>query len=269
MIPKIIHYCWFGHNPKSELAERCINSWKKKCPDYKIVEWNEDNFDISSCPLYVRQAFEAEKWAFVTDYVRLKVVYHYGGIYFDTDVELRKNLNRLLQYNGFFGFENGKWIATGLGFGAIKGLPLLQELMRDYEDITFIQEDKSFDKTPCPERNTKIFLKHGLRQDDSLQILDNCVKIFPSIYMCPIDYTSGKRRRSFKTISIHWYSESWKNAEDKRKMDEYRALLKRIEVREKQEKREKMIDSIVHFPNRILKQVLGEQRYEKLKSKLK
>lgn len=269
MIPKIIHYCWFGHNPKSELAERCINSWKKRCPDYKIIEWDEDNFDISSCPLYVRQAYEAKKWAFVTDYVRLKVVHQYGGIYFDTDVELKKKLDPLLHYSGFFGFEDGKCIATGLGFGAVKELPLLLELMQDYEGITFIQEDKSFDKTPCPERNTKIFLRYGLIQNDTLQLLDGNIRIFPSVYMCPIDYISGKRKRSFKTISIHWYSESWKNIEDKRKMDEYRELLKRIETQEKQKKHEKMIDSIVHFPNRMLKRILGEQRYQRLKSKLK
>lgn len=269
MIPKIIHYCWFGRNPKSELAEKCIKSWHKKCPDYKIIEWNEDNFDISSCPLYVRQAYEAKKWAFVTDYVRLKVVYDNGGIYFDTDVELRKNLKRLLQYDGFFGFEDGKYIATGLGFGAVKGLSLLQELLQDYEGIAFVQEDGTFDKTPCPERNTKIFLKHGLRQDDSSQMLNQRIRILPSIYMCPIDYVSGKRKWSFKTISIHWYSESWKNSKDKKEMDEYRALLKRIELQKKKEKREKMVDGIVHFPNCMLKRVLGDKRYERLKSKLK
>lgn len=269
MIPKIIHYCWFGRNSKSELAEKCIQSWKEKCPDYKIIEWNEDNFDISSCPLYVRQAYEMEKWAFVTDYVRLKVVYDNGGIYFDTDVELKKNLNRLLRYDGFFGFEDGRCIATGLGFGAVKELPLLQEVMLDYEGITFIRKDGSFDQTPCPERNTKIFLKHGLRQDDSSQMLDQNIRILPSIYMCPIDYVSGKRRKSFKTVSIHWYSASWKNDQDKKAMDEYRALLKRIKIQDKQKKYEKMVDSIVHFPNRFLKKLLGEQRYQKLKSKLK
>lgn len=107
-IPKVIHYCWFGHDPKPKLAEKCIKSWKKKCPDYKIIEWNEENFDISACPLYVRQAYEAKKWAFVTDYVRLKVVYEHGGIYLDTDVELKKNLDFLLNHKAYFGFEEGR-----------------------------------------------------------------------------------------------------------------------------------------------------------------
>ena len=98
MIPKVIHYCWFGGNPKPKLAEKCIKSWKKYCPDYEIIEWNEDNFDISAAPLYVRQAYEAKKWAFVTDYVRLEVVYNHGGVYLDTDVELLKSLDSLFQF---------------------------------------------------------------------------------------------------------------------------------------------------------------------------
>ena len=131
MIPKIIHYCWFGRNPKPELAVKCIKSWKKRCPDYEIIEWNEDNFDISSCPLYVRQAYEAKKWAFVSDYVRLKVVYDEGGVYLDTDVELKKGLDALLAYDAYFGFEDGTHVNTGLGFGAVKGAPILKEMMQD------------------------------------------------------------------------------------------------------------------------------------------
>ena len=148
-IPKIIHYCWFGGKPKPELAEKCIKSWKKHCPDYEIREWNEDNYDLAAAPLYVRQAYEAKKWAFVTDYVRLQVVYECGGIYLDTDVELKKNLDSLLGYSAYFGFEDGKWIATGLGFGAEQGTPILQELMDDYRDIPFLLEDGSEDAGYC------------------------------------------------------------------------------------------------------------------------
>ena len=267
MIPRIIHYCWFGRGTKPDFAVKCINSWKKKCPDYGIVEWNEDNFDISTCPLYVRQAYETKKWAFVTDYVRLKVVYDHGGIYFDTDVELRKNIDRLLKYNGFFGFEDGRHIATGLGFGAVKGLPLLDELMHDYEELEFVKEDGTFDKTPCPERNTEIFLGHGLRQDDSLQMLEDGIHILPTVYMCPIDYISGKRKWSVKTMSIHWYSESWKTKKDKKEMEEYRSMLKQIELDKKKQKYIEKKDKIIHIPNQILKRMIGEQQYEKLKAK--
>ena len=104
MIPKIIHYCWFGGGPKPKSVEKYIRSWKKYCSDYEIIEWNEDNFDISSSPLYVKQAYAAKKWAFVSDYARLKVVFEYGGIYFDTDVQVIKNIDTLLQYDAFFFF---------------------------------------------------------------------------------------------------------------------------------------------------------------------
>ena len=160
-IPRTIHYCWFGRNPLPKLAQKCIKSWKKYCPDYEIIQWNEDNYDLSAAPLYVRQAYEAKKWAFVTDYVRLQVVYEHGGIYLDTDVELIKKLDPLLQYDAYFGFEDGKHIATGLGFGAVKGAPILRELMEDYHDIPFILPDGGYDTKTCPVRNTEVFLRHG------------------------------------------------------------------------------------------------------------
>ena len=106
MIPKTIHYVWFGRNPKPDLAVKCINSWKKYCPDYEIIEWNEDNFNLDEAPLYVRQAYEAKKWAFVSDYVRLWAMTEFGGIYMDTDVEVLKPLDRFLQNEAFSGFED-------------------------------------------------------------------------------------------------------------------------------------------------------------------
>ena len=114
MIPKTIHYCWFGGNPLPKLAKKCIKSWKKYCPDFEIIEWNEANFDISSAPLYVRQAYEAKKWAFVTDYVRLYALTSYGGIYMDTDVEVIKPLDFFLNHDAFSGFESEKSIPTGI-----------------------------------------------------------------------------------------------------------------------------------------------------------
>ena len=190
MIPKTIHYCWFGRNPKPKLAEKCIKSWKKYCPDYKIIEWNEDNFDIASAPLYVRQAYEAKKWAFVTDYVRLDVVYNHGGIYLDTDVELLKNLDAFLTDKAYFGFEH-EYIATGLGFGAEKGAAILKELMQDYQSIPFVQQDGTQDMLPCTLRNTEVFLRHGLRQDGSEQLLDDGTHIYPMEFFCPDGYLTG------------------------------------------------------------------------------
>lgn len=255
MIPKTIHYCWFGRDPKPKLAEKCIRSWKKKCPNYEIIEWNEDNFDISACPLYVWQAYEVKKWAFVTDYVRLKVVYDHGGIYLDTDVELLKNLDCLLDYKAYFGFEDGIHIATGLGFGAEKGTPILQELMNDYQDIPFFLPDGSTDQTTCPTRNTKIFLKHGMAQNNQKQLLENQFLILPSSYLNPLDYETLNKKVRNETVSIHWYAASWRSKED-------------IERKENIHRREKR-DYWVHLPNRVLIQILGQDSYSKIKRILK
>lgn len=225
-IPKIIHYCWFGRNPKPELAEKCISSWRKFCPNYEIIEWNEENFDVAACPIYVQQAYEAKKWAFVTDYVRLKVVYDYGGIYLDTDVELKKGLDLLLPYSAYFGFEDDGRIATGLGFGAETGTAILAELMHDYEEIPFILKDGSLDLLPCPQRNTEVFLRHGLKQDNSWQVLDAGIQILPSEYLCPVSYKDGRMKLTKKTISIHWFSASWQLQEERERFAEYRRYIR-------------------------------------------
>lgn len=253
-IPKRIHYCWFGGAPLPKSAENCIASWKKYCPDYEIIEWNEQNYDISSAPLYVRQAYEAKKWAFVTDYVRLKVVYDNGGIYLDTDVELVRPIDFLLENNAYFGFEGKQYIATGLGFGCIKEHPILAELMADYDSIPFISNGVQ-DLTACPVRNTNVFLRHGLNQDGSVQHLDNGILILSSEYLCPITTGTKKMNRTNRTVSIHWFSASWVTPE-MRKVFRKRRRVNRIH-------------NIVHFPNRALKKLLGETRYESLKNALK
>lgn len=259
MIPKIIHYCWFGKNPKPKLAKKCIKSWKKKCPDYKIIEWNEDNFNISEAPLYVRQAYEAKKWAFVTDYVRLKVVYDNGGIYLDTDVEVKKSLDSLLNYSAYFGFENMQQINTGLGFGAEKYSSVLYEIIKQYDNIPFIRDDGKYDNTTCPMRNTEVFLNMGLIQNNTKQVLGDNVLILPTQFLCPIDYESGVKNITSDTYSIHWFSASWHSKEEKKI---YNKWIKR-------KKRKEKIDYIVHIPNRVMMFCLGNKRYEELKKFLK
>lgn len=258
MIPKTIHYCWFGRNPKPKLARKCIRSWKKHCPDYSIIEWNEDNFDISTCPLYVRQAYEAKKWAFVTDYVRLKVVYEHGGIYLDTDVETVRSFDELLKEHAFFGFEYGEYVNTGLGFGAEKGNPIVGEMMDDYEDMPFVRPDGSFDETTCPIRNSETLLKRGLKQDDSKQLIDGCL-ILPSEYLCPYDGRSRELNATKKTLSIHWYSASWVPNNLRRSKAEYERIAKRRDL----------IHNVLHFPNRLVAFLLGEETYGQLKRILK
>lgn len=257
-IPKKIHYCWFGHNPKPKKVLECIESWRKKCPSYQIIEWNEDNVNINDYPLYVRQAYEARKWAFVTDYVRLNIIYENGGIYLDTDVELKKNLDKFLGYNAFFGFEDGIHINTGLGFGSIAGNAFLKELMDDYLYIPFILPDGSYDIETCPKRNTKIFLKYGLKQNDRMQELKNGIKILPSIYMCPISYETERYRYSFKTISVHWFASSWMDETEKEKHKIRRQILKNQNR-----------DYWIHLPNRFLINMLGEDKYYQLKTFIK
>lgn len=254
MIPKKIHYCWFGGNPKPLLAKKCMRSWKKICPDYEIIEWNEDNFDLSSAPLYVKQAYSAQKWAFVSDYVRLKVIYDHGGIYLDTDVQLIRDPGQLLEYKAYFGFEDGILVNTGLGFGAEKGAAILQELMNDYEREPFILGNGKYDTTTCPAKNTAVLLKHGLIQNDELQVLDGDIMILPHEYLSPRGYNSVQNCFTERTISIHWFAASWYTDEEQ----------KRKKLHKKRAKK----NILIHTPNRILLRILGREKYEKLKNTL-
>ncbi len=252
MIPKKIHYCWFGGNPKPKLAKKCLRSWKKYCPDYEILEWNESNYDLSAAPLYVRQAYEAKKWAFVTDYVRLQVVYENGGIYLDTDVELLKGLDDLLENRAYFGFEGDSHINTGVGFGAEKGLALLKDVMDDYREIPFVLEDGSYDTLSCPQRNTAVFLRHGLKQDGSQQTLEGGILILPRDCFNPKDWKTGEIRRTERTRSIHHFSASWYTPE----------MMKKLKRRQRQE-------WLSHLPSRIGHKLLGKKTYEMIRTKIK
>lgn len=250
-IPKVIHFCWFGNNQKSDLNKRCIESWKKHCSGYKIIEWNEESFSIEQCPDYVKDAYRLGKWAFVSDYARLKIVYNYGGVYLDTDVELLKSLDELLEYGAFFGFENKEYIGTGIGFGAEKEALILKELMEDYNNISFLKPNGSINYTACPQINTPVFLRHGLIQNNKRQILDGSILILPTEYLCPVNYHTERLRLTKRTISIHWFTKSWMTEESK----------KFHEVRKKEVRR----DFWVHLPNRFLITILGKERYTKIK----
>lgn len=209
MIPKIIHYCWFGKNPKPELVQRCISSWRKYCPDYEIIEWNEKNFDISKNQ-YAKEAYDAKKWAFVTDYTRLWIVYTQGGIYLDTDVELIKPLDNLLDREAFFCFEDEKCINTGLGFGAVKGNKVVECMLKDYDNIHFLNEEGTCDKTPCPIRNTKAIAHYLPSKYDGNKIVQiDGATIYPPEYFCPLSADGKTMKKTKNTHSIHWYSATW------------------------------------------------------------
>ena len=252
-IPKIIHYCWFGHNSKSRYVERCIESWKKYCPGYQVIEWNEENFDIDSCPQYVREAYEAKKWAFVSDYARLKIIYDHGGIYVDTDVKFRKSFDPLLQYDAFFGFEDELFVATGLGFGAVKGCGLLREMLIDYQEISFIRADGTYDLTSCPVRNIHVFLSQGLQQNGKTQLLDNNVAVFSPEYFCPLDVKTGFLRVTKNTYSIHAYQASWYDSKKG----------------QKKWQRKNRIAYYKRIPFILMRKILGESLYVKIRGKIK
>lgn len=213
-IPKVIHYCWFGRGKMPPLAEKCIESWKKFCPDYEIVCHTEDNFDIGQ-NRYAKEAYDAKKWAFVSDYVRLKVMFDQGGIYMDTDVELIKPIDELIKENGYMGFDDSGLIATGLGFACEKGNELVGAMLADYDHIPFVLPDGSYDTAPCPDRNTETMKKLGFNLDIKDQIFMG-IRILPEDYLCPVKYYSGKKVITKNTYSIHHFCASWTTPTAKR-----------------------------------------------------
>lgn len=206
MIPKTIHYCWFGKGEKSDLAKKCLSSWKKYCPDYKIIEWNEDNFDLDYNG-YTRYCYNNKKWAFLSDFVRLKVIEEHGGIYFDTDVEAIRSFDDLLINNAFFGWENDSSVASGLGFGAEVSHPAVKEMLKKYEAFS-PNDSGDFPLIVCPAINTEALMKFGLKLDGTFQNLDGTL-ILPSDYLNPYDDPTGRLNKTQNTYSIHWYSKSW------------------------------------------------------------
>ena len=196
------------------LAKKCIKSWQKYCPGYEIICWNEENFDINR-NRYVKEAYEAKKWAFVSDYVRLWAVYKYGGIYLDTDVELIKPVEPLLEYGGYMGFDEKGIVATGLGFAAEAGSALIGEMLKDYETIPFILPGGEYDMTPCPDRNTAALKRLGMDTENKNQIFMG-IKFLPREYLCPSDYYTGKTKITENTYSIHHYCASWTSPVTKR-----------------------------------------------------
>lgn len=213
MIPKKIHYCWFGGKKLPEDVRKYIESWKKFCPDYEIIEWNENNFDVNENQ-YSKEAYEAKKWAFVSDYARLKVLYDNGGIYMDTDVEVCKSFDDLLMLEFFACYENDK-ISIGT-FGSSKNNSYVKLLLNDYNDKHFINENKHYDYTTNLMRITQITLKNFvLKKMDGYDLIKkNCV-IFPSDYFIAKDMFSGKILRTQNTYAIHHYNGSWQNKEQK------------------------------------------------------
>ena len=255
-IPKIIHYCWLGGAPKPDSVMRCIESWKKHCPDYEIREWNETNLDISINE-YTRQAYEAKAWGFVPDYLRLWIVYNYGGIYLDTDVQIVRSFDPLLCEKGFAGFErgtadeNGFFVAFGLGFGAVAKNPVLKKHMDLYDSICFRNDDGTLNRLASPHYTTSVLVECGLdRKQNTVQELEY-ITIYPDDRFCPKSFATGIVQRSKNTYSIHQFDGSWYSVAEQEQRQMW----------EKEARR----DYWLHFPHRIGRKILGNTNYEKLK----
>lgn len=223
LIPKKIHYCWFGKNPIPEQFRIWMDSWKTYCPDYEIIEWNEDNYDITQNK-YMRQAYEAKKWGFVPDFARLDIIYNNGGIYLDTDVELIRCLDDLLYQEAFCGLEIQQQVNLGLGFGAVKGHFLVAEMRDYYANKEFLKEDGSPDMTTCITHQNNVLTEYGFRESGEYQNINNM-----SIY--PNDVLNGYNQYLFhnhiteNTFSIHHGSLTWMNDNMRRWLEGRRQFL--------------------------------------------
>ncbi len=207
MLPKIIHYCWFGRGEKPVLAQKCIDSWRKFCPDFEIREWNEDNCDYLAMP-FMMEAYAAKKYAFVSDVMRLIVLEQYGGVYFDTDVELVRDLAPLLYDEGFIGFENDQYVNSGQGIAAMPHHPVVQAMIEEYRKLHFTSADGTINAVGCPHLNTDVMERYGLVRNGKEQRVAG-IHVYPAEFFNPLDSVTGKLTKTENTYSIHWYSMSW------------------------------------------------------------
>lgn len=213
MIPKVIHWCWFGRGKYSALVEKCIASWKKYLPDYEIKVWNEDNFDIH-CNKYVEEAYQNKKWAFVTDYVRLYALYHEGGVYMDSDVEVLRPLDGFLSLSAFSGFESNHSCPTGI-MASEKGGAWVKDILDDYNDRSFVNPDGTLNLTTNVEYITQMMNKRGFSLTGEYIDIKNYVTLYPSDYFCPKSHATGKLNLTTNTYTIHHFASSWHSPKKK------------------------------------------------------
>lgn len=247
-IPHIIHYCWFGRNPKSELVLNCIESWKKYLPGYEIREWNEDNYDVTQVN-FVKEAYENQKWAFVSDYVRFDVLYQFGGIYFDTDVELLKPIpEEILAKRAFTGFESTKLISPGLVMGSIKGLNLISEILEEYQKSSFLVDGRPCYKT-VNAYTSEVMGRRGFLTNGEYQEIDG-IAVYSTEYFCAVDLDVHEKVITDKTIAVHHYAGSWLQPSLKRKVQN--VLKKTIGVENYRK--------LLHLKRKIVKKADGESK---------
>ena len=221
MIPRKIHYCWFGGKELPQSAKKCIKSWKKYFPDYEIIQWNENNYNIKKNK-YIEEAYEAKKYAFVSDYARFDVLHQQGGIYFDTDVEVISSFEDVLNKGSYMGCEidgNGEkkssiLVNPGLGMAAPKGLRLYKEILDYYDKQKFIDSAGNINTTTVVTRTTEILLKKGLKNIKEIQEVEG-IMIYPKEYFNPRNNNTGALEKTNNTHSIHWYAQSWVSSKER------------------------------------------------------
>ena len=207
VIPKIVHYCWFGNNPKSKLIKKCIASWKKFLPEWEIIEWNESNYDVYKNE-YISAAYKEQKWAFVVDFARFDILNEYGGVFFDADVELLKTIpETLLEHQAFTGFETEKNVAPGLVFASTSKHPMLAEIINVYENKKFGEKIDGKTET-IVDIVTNILEKNGLVKNNLIQDINGIV-IYPKEFFCCFNHETQNFEIQPETISIHHYAASW------------------------------------------------------------
>lgn len=224
MIPKIIHYCWFGRGPLPELAQKCIASWKKYLPDYEIKEWNEDNFDVNIIP-YTAEAYKAKKYAFVSDYARFWILYRYGGIYFDTDVEVIRPIDDIIERGNFMGFETDpkpQLKADASEASVAPGLGLIKKMLDFYEGRHFEFVPGGIGQLTIVHIATEVLRKAGLKQQQGIQQVDD-MWIYPAEYFCPINLKTGRIHVKPNTRTIHHYAGTWQD-----KHFSFKELIKKV-----------------------------------------
>lgn len=207
MIPKVIHYCWFGGKPLPPDAVKCIESWKKFFPDYEIKRWDESNFDVDIIK-YTSEAYSIGKYAFVSDYARMWILYHHGGVYFDTDVEVIKPFDDILEKVGFMGFETPDYVNPGLGIALPAKSMVAEDIMMEFEGTQFLNPDGSFNPKGIVPITTSVLVKHGLKTNGETQKIDG-ITVYPIDWFNPFEDATGRLKKTGNTHSIHWYSKTW------------------------------------------------------------
>ena len=231
MIPKVIHYCWFGRGELPPLARKCIASWGRFFPDYEIKVWNEDNFNVNAIP-YTADAYKDGKYAFVSDYARFWVLYHYGGVYFDTDVEVIRSMSEIIEKGPFMGFElirpDSRFaVAPSLGIAAEPGMPFYQEILHNYESLPFLLDNGERNPYSMIPMVTEMLRERGLKGNGSIEHVAG-MNVYPPDWFNPYDDATGRLEKTGNTYSIHWFAKSWLPEEPEWKVSAKRLLRRTI-----------------------------------------